>query len=299
MVKIKNQNESLRCFKMEYSLLAVDLDGTLLHEDHEIDQETFEAIKEYRANGGKVVICSGRTALSTRWIAETIGITDPIVALNGAVIQSHNGNIIERFHFDHEALPSFFDFCQTHGFYTHFYEGESILVPEENRWNDKWVEKNILPLQRSGGNPDVCQQYRNQCSVQLMTDFNQYLEKKPIISKIAVFHEEDSLYEFSKKLAEQSNFYEISTSLNYSNLEISPKGVSKAGSITRLAAQLGVPLSKVAAIGDNYNDIKLLKAAGLGIAMGNAPETVKEAADVVTDTNGEAGVAKAIWKFLL
>jgi Cof subfamily protein (haloacid dehalogenase superfamily) len=285
---------------MEYSILAVDLDGTLLNKEHEIDHESVDAIHEYRAKGGKVVICSGRTALSTRWIAETIGITDPIVALNGAVIQAHNGNIIERFHFEQKTLPSFLDFCLTHGVYAHFYEGESILVPEENHWNDSWVEKNILPLQRSSGNPDVCQQYRDQCSVQLVTDFNHYLgNNNPIISKIAVFHEQDSLYEFSKKFAEQSIDYEVSTSLNYSNLEISPKGVSKAESITRLAAQLGIPLSKVAAIGDNYNDMKLLKAAGLGIAMENAPEKVKEAADVLTDTNGEAGVAKAIRKFLL
>ncbi|WP_299087208.1 Cof-type HAD-IIB family hydrolase [uncultured Metabacillus sp.] len=284
---------------MEYSILAVDLDGTLLNKEHEIDQESVEAIQEYRANGGKVVICSGRTALSTRWIAETIGITDPIVALNGAVIQSHSGNIIERFHFENRTLPGFIDFCLTHGAYAHFYEEDSILVPEENRWNDRWGEKNILSLQMTGGNPEVCQQYRDQCSVQVVTDFNHYFKKNPIISKIAVFHEEDSLYEFSKKLAEQSNDYEVSSSLNYANLEISPSGVSKAGSITRLAAQLGVPLSKVAAIGDNYNDMKLLKAAGLGIAMGNAPEKVKSAADVITDTNGEAGVAKAIRKFLL
>ncbi|WP_226527466.1 Cof-type HAD-IIB family hydrolase [Metabacillus niabensis] len=285
---------------MKYSILAVDLDGTLLNKEHEIDLETIEAIHEFRAKGGKVVICSGRTALSTRWIAETIGLTDPIIAYNGAVIQSNNGDIIEKFLFNKDVISAFLDFCQSFGVYAHFYEGDTILIPEKNRWNDSWVEKNILPLARSGGKQNVCQTYRDQCGVKLVTDLNQHIEvNKPEIMKIAVFHEQDSLYEFAKKLEDQTEDYEISTSLDYANLEISPFGVSKAQSLAIVASHLHVPLSKVAAIGDNYNDYKMLKTAGLGIAMGNAPEKVKGAADVITDTNQQAGVAKAIKKYLL
>jgi hydroxymethylpyrimidine pyrophosphatase-like HAD family hydrolase len=92
---------------------------------------------------------------------------------------------------------------------------------------------------------------------------------------------------------------EISSSLNYTNLEISPNGVTKGNSLAKLMRQIGVPLQEVAAIGDNFNDLSMLTSVGLGIAMGNASDRVKASAAVVTDTNQQSGVAKAIYEFLL
>jgi len=77
-------------------------------------------------------------------------------------------------------------------------------------------------------------------------------------------------------------------------LEIVPLGVQKAEALRHLTVILGLDLSKVAAIGDGINDIEMLTEAGLGIAMGNAPEAVKSVADWVTGTNNEAGVAQAV-----
>ena len=73
----------------------------------------------------------------------------------------------------------------------------------------------------------------------------------------------------------------------------------KASSLIKLTNELGIPLSKVAAIGDNFNDLKMLKTAGLGIAMANAPSIVRETADVITGSNSQAGVAKAIYHYIL
>ena len=77
-------------------------------------------------------------------------------------------------------------------------------------------------------------------------------------------------------------------------LEIVPKGANKAAALVHLVGILGLDLSQVAAIGDGYNDIEMIREAGLGIAMGNAPATVQSAADWVTGTNNEAGVALAV-----
>ncbi|XJZ27049.1 HAD family hydrolase [Bacillota bacterium Lsc_1132] len=77
---------------MKYPLLAVDLDGTLFTDEKEIELETIEALQEYRDRGGKVVISSGRSPLSTKWVAETIGIEgEPIIAYNGAIIINEHG----------------------------------------------------------------------------------------------------------------------------------------------------------------------------------------------------------------
>lgn len=92
---------------------------------------------------------------------------------------------------------------------------------------------------------------------------------------------------------------EISSSFNYLNLEVSPDGVSKASALLKLTDIFNIPLLQTAAIGDNYNDSLMLSKASLGIAMGNAPDEVKRVADKVTTRNNEAGVAHAIYHFLL
>lgn len=82
------------------------------------------------------------------------------------------------------------------------------------------------------------------------------------------------------------------------NMEISPKGISKESGVRKVCDRLGIGMDQVIAIGDNMNDYRLIRAAGLGIAMGNADEQLKRVADAFTDTNERDGVAKAIKRYL-
>lgn len=82
-------------------------------------------------------------------------------------------------------------------------------------------------------------------------------------------------------------------------LEIVPTGVNKAAGLARVAAILGIPREETIAIGDGENDISMLRWAGLGIAMANAPENVKAAADVIAPACDEDGAAWAMEKYLL
>lgn len=82
------------------------------------------------------------------------------------------------------------------------------------------------------------------------------------------------------------------------NIEISPKGISKESGVRIVCDQLGIGMDQVMAIGDNMNDLRLIKAAGLGVAMGNADEELKSAANAITDTNEQDGVAKAIQRHI-
>ena len=81
---------------MQYSLLAMDLDGTLLNSRTQISAANIAAIQEFRARGGSVVICSGRSPLSTRWIAANVGLTEPIITYNGAILQEADGRGLSR-----------------------------------------------------------------------------------------------------------------------------------------------------------------------------------------------------------
>lgn len=83
------------------------------------------------------------------------------------------------------------------------------------------------------------------------------------------------------------------------NMEVNPKGVHKANGLKTVCQKLGLTMENVMAAGDSLNDMKMIQQAGIGVAMGNAQEVIKKAADVVTDTNDEDGVAHAIEQFVL
>jgi hypothetical protein len=83
------------------------------------------------------------------------------------------------------------------------------------------------------------------------------------------------------------------------NLELNPKGISKASGMRKVCELLGITMSEVVAMGDSMNDLSMIRAAGLGVAMGNAQDGVKAAADLVTATNDEHGVAKVIREYVL
>lgn len=91
---------------------------------------------------------------------------------------------------------------------------------------------------------------------------------------------------------------EITNSLP-TNIEVNPIGVNKANGLERVCKELGITMDEVMAVGDSLNDIKMIEQAGLGIAMGNAQDAIKEVADYVTDSNNHDGVAKAIERFIL
>lgn len=285
---------------MKYKVLAIDMDGTLLDVQQEISKENVNAIQEYRNNGGHVIVCSGRSPLSTRWLAEYIGLAEPIIAYNGAVIQNYDGEIRKTLNFKLHDLQRIAAYCEKNGLYLQLYEGDHLIVSEKNKRNERWIENNILALQQSGASKERCDYYRSQCSVQHTESLTKYLEKNiPNISKAAIFADKEKIMKCAGELHEERLDIHISSSLDYANLEISPQNGTKEYALEKVVEELGYSINEAAAIGDNFNDLGMLKAAGLGIAMGNAPEDVKEAADHTTKKNSEAGVAYAIQTFIL
>jgi 5-amino-6-(5-phospho-D-ribitylamino)uracil phosphatase len=110
--------------------------------------------------------------------------------------------------------------------------------------------------------------------------------------------EDDNVREIIMNELKAKGKFEISNS-SPTNIEVNPIGINKAKAIRKVCEFLGITMDHVMACGDSLNDIAMIKEAGLGIAMGNAQDIVKEAADEVTGTNEEAGVAQAIRKWVL
>lgn len=281
---------------LKIRLIALDIDGTLLNERKEITRENWEALRAFRDLGGKVALTSGRLPRSTFWHTQLLGTDIPFAALNGAVI-GHGEQIVSGVAIHQEAVLSFLDYCRNRGLYCHIYTTEGMIFDTPSRWNENWPEQNLARLENHPPPAQWRLGIRKYCPALRVNDLADWVKTSAeAIYKMAVLSEAP-LAEAGQDLNEISGI--CVTSSDPRNLEICPSGVSKGVALRQIAGMLGISLQHTLAIGDNYNDLSLFEAARFGVAMGNAPEAVKRAAQKVTKSNSDSGVAWAVRHFVL
>lgn len=265
-------------------LIAIDLDGTLLNSDKTISERNRQALKQAKAKGIKIVLCTGRPLAAIRNYLELLDLLeegDYSITFNGGLVQKNDtGEIMEK-----TLLP----ITDIHDI---FALGHQLDVPV-----DVLSDGTVYHLPSSENFPSIYSQ------------LNGLLTFKPLelaqLSAIDVFNkaviavEEVYLDEQIKKIP--ATFYErfevIKTRSNL--LEFMPKGITKAYGLSLLAKDLNLTPEQMMTIGDEENDLPMITYAGLGVAMENAVSKVKDAADVITATNDQDGVAKAIETYVL
>ncbi len=260
-----------------YRLLAIDLDGTLLNPQHTISPHTLHTLQRAVASGMKLVIATGRVPYIFHFLAEQLPLNAPQITSNGAIIiDAHGKEIIHELLLPtHHILPTLeainkFDLQPC--YYTH----ESLFVEQALYDLHNW--------------------YLASAPVAIVDKIiNIY--PQPCI-KLAAFGDASTLREKRRELEQHfaAQLYVTQTAREW--LEFMHPTVSKANALKQITQELAIKPEEVIAFGDNHNDIGMLRFAGLGIAMGNAHDEVKAAADYVTSTNAEDGVAVAIEKFL-
>ena len=264
----------------DIKLVAIDLDGTLLGTDRKIVEKNIDAIKKIHDKGIKVVIATGRCFNGFWWIRQELGLEgfdDYSICNTGAFVRCNaNGktiieNPLEKE--DYEKITSYLgDYDLQVGIFT-----KDVLYNNEEVVNDGFrKDQDIMKLPRLK-----------------FKDFDDIEEKVARINFMGNQDELDKFYEENKEALEKD--YMTMRNETYS-LEILKKSSGKANSLKKLCEYLNIDLANVAYFGDGANDIEAIKLAGLGIAMGNAKEETKEAADYVTSTNDEAGLAEFLEK---
>ncbi|HEX3721492.1 MAG TPA: HAD family hydrolase [Nitrolancea sp.] len=273
-------------------LLVLDIDGTLLNPSDIVTPVVHAAIAAARAAGVEVALATGRRLRSARRIVAEVGIRLPLVLSNGALVwNTEHEQVMNQIAFTPEKLaiiareslldnlaPVLMQGPRT---------GERLVVPENapqpefvNAFVGRRLEEvDLVPASELGNTPDV-----------LTVDvFGPEQELRRLTSRFAalgfsVFH--------SGPFGMDPNFAHWAANIHM-------PGVSKASGVALLAADLGLTMSDVVAVGDGENDLPMLEAAGLGVAMGNASAYVRERADVVVRGHDEDGVAEAIERFVL
>ncbi|PRR83065.1 Cof-type HAD-IIB family hydrolase [Clostridium vincentii] len=274
---------------MNYKLICIDMDGTLLDDNHLISEENKKAIKEAHNRGVVIAVTTGRLFTSASYSYSLLDIEGPIIASNGTYIRERSKEeFIYKDTFTLEECNELNEILNksnlTHYFYTHNTALGSETLPE----NHPYV----------AFNKEVSEDLRIHFCIKedlspLFKEYENEVLKAIVIEK----KDKEALLKVKNELKSLDKF-EVVSSGPY-NFEIMKKGSSKGSAVQRLAESLGIKQEQVICMGDNENDLSMIRYAGLGIAMGNAVDLLKNEANYITDTNVNSGVGKAIRKFVL
>lgn len=260
---------------MRYRIIALDLDGTLTNSQKIITPETQRLLIEFQKAGGKVVLASGRPTYGILPHAETLRLKEfggYILAYNGgSVIDCKTGEVMFEQHFPRELIPEICGIIRPYPVGINTYKGENILVGNNmNKYTELEAKINGMGISFTENFPESVNFDIVKCLLQG--------EPELILELEAMLSEK---YKGVLGVFKSEAFF----------LELVPEGIDKARSIDRLLKMIGIPTEQCIACGDGFNDISMIKYAGLGVAMENAKPPVKEAADYITLSNDEDGIA--------
>jgi Cof subfamily protein (haloacid dehalogenase superfamily) len=256
-------------------LIAIDLDGTLLVDHHHISEENIAAIRKAASHGIAIYLVSGRAIRGMQMAAEVLGLTTPLISLNGAFIfDAFNNKIVYSQPIPRKLANRAIALFEHKGIYIGYHTAL------------KWfVDKDCAEMRAEGKSMD-----REPEFVNTLMSANIPAPHKLIAID---FEHEDLL-----QIAHQELYRDVpDLNAHFSEtfaLEIFNSLVSKGKALQYIAESKHIPAEKIMVIGDNYNDISMMEIAGLSVAMGNAPSDVKSRADWIAPENTKNGVAFAI-----
>ena len=285
-----------------YKLVAIDLDGTMLNQYGIITEKTKKAIKKVQDKGVEVMIASGRAITSVKRFSKEINIKKYFISGNGAITYDiENNKILYENILKKQKALQIIKICEENSIYYNIYTETGIIAKNLN-YNTLYYYKDNLTK------PD-----ENRTHINIVEDVYNYIdEKNEKILKIMICDEHRAVFNsIVRKLKEIPDIEVLDVShmsrkiikqgteeiaLEYFYTEVSAKNVDKWNALEEIIKLMNITKEEVVTIGDNANDLKMIKNAGLGIAMGESAPYIKQTADMVALSNEEDGVANILRK---
>lgn len=287
-----------------YKMVAIDLDGTMLNSYGQVTQRTKDAVKQAMKNGVEIVIASGRPVDSIKAIAREIGCKNFFIAGNGAIIYDiKKDEVIYNKYLKKEKILEIIKLCEENSISYNVYTDKTILAPK--------LKYNILYYHKE----NLKKEEDKKTNISIINNMYEYVEKRNEDNyiKMTICDENKIIFDSIIKKLKKINQIEVldvshmsrkiikqgtqEVPLEYYYTEIMAENVNKWTSIEYLIKKFNIESKDVIAIGDNSNDEKMLEKAGLGVVMKGSSKIVTEKADIITDSNNEDGVAKALEKY--
>ncbi len=270
---------------MKYKMIVSDLDETLLNSDRKVAARNVEAIKRARELGVKFVPATGRGYISIRGTLEEIGLRDMeneyVISFNGGAITENMGERLLYFQgISFEKAEELFSRGLSYDVCMHVYTKDKVYVYRLNQDESDYV-KGRMEMQ------------------EFFTDDLHFLRGQEIVKVIYVNTDWHYLKNIEDDLRDITGDLDVSYSSNR-YIEFNQKGVNKGSGLLFLADLLGIRPEETIAVGDNFNDLSLICAAGLGVGVQNTVPDLKPLCDVVTDATCDDGaIGEVIEKYVL
>jgi len=275
----KEENKNSNILRRKYQLLAIDIDGTLLNDSSQMSQKTHDALQAMKEHGISITLATGRFYPDAFYFAKLLGFSCPMILLHGALIQSQEGEIIEKQELPPKSVPILIELAKKEKVPFQIFHEDFLVMEEKTKWNDIYLSfSEIKPV--------------------IVPDIREYLEKQKSPFAFIFLGTPQKMARLKKIIEEKMNDSIAIACAHPNLLEIIAPDASKGNALKQLAAMKNIPISQTIAIGDSYNDIEMIKTAGLGVAMGNAPKEVRDVADCITKDNNHDGIAYFVSQFL-
>lgn len=266
---------------LSYKMLVIDLDDTLLTDDHQISEKNREMLLKAQQMGVKVVLASGRPTPAMLRYAKDLELEKYgsfIISFNGAtILDLKNQEVIFERCLTKEEIHELHDFSLNNKLHIITYSDKGVVSETNSEYID--VEINLTGLPH----------HKVKC-------FKNEVQSPAV--KCILLENPEYLKSMEQKLKAEKPHLSISTSKPFF-LEVMPKNIDKATGIDLLAQKLGIKQEEVIAVGNAGNDLSMIQYAGLGVWVDNVPSELRHHADVVVASNNNDGVAEVIERFIL
>lgn len=268
-----------------YKIIACDLDETLISRDRSISKENIEAIQRAKQAGVRFVPATGRGYNSVRNELKTLGLYD----LENEYVISYNGGAITENKDERVLHFQGITFKEAQDLYIRGLSYDHICIHIYTT-DQVWV-RNFYP-------EEVEYLACRQPCTEIFGDDIEFLKEKEIVKAIYMNTDYDYLKRIQSEITDLTMDLDVSFSSNR-YMEFNRKGVSKGKGLHKLADLLGVDIRDTIAIGDNYNDLSMIKEAGLGVGVANTVEAMKKECDYITKADCDhSAIAEVINRFI-
>jgi Cof subfamily protein (haloacid dehalogenase superfamily) len=257
---------------MNYRMIALDVDGTLLNDDHELTPRVKEAVRAASAKGIEIVLATGRGTTSALPVLEELGLKGTLITHNGAsVVDSETHEVLNMTEIDHNHALEYASFCR-----------ERSIHFDMNTAFDLYVE---------ALDPSATVMYDSMLARPIMRKMEDGFPEGMV--KMSIYAPKQVLDDVTKEWLAWQHKLQTVRSGDYF-IDVQHIQATKGKALEKLARLRGIAREQILALGNYYNDVEMISYAGWGVAMNNSPIEVKTAADEVTVSNNEDGVALVI-----